>query len=130
MCVKRGEKTAHEVCKERGLMDSSDYERKPRTAEKSSHVMLEKSWERINTKLDFSECPQAKANPRQTSLGQRAERWGGGWLSTLRSGTAQSKKKPRQTATVCFMTRKLTYNSEMECSKITCLHLLHGKPKM
>lgn len=53
-CVKYGEKTAHEECMERGIMSPSDYETKPGTVEKSRHVMLEESWERINTKLDFS----------------------------------------------------------------------------
>lgn len=39
---------------ERGIMSPSDYETKAGTVEKSRHVMLEESWERINTKLDFS----------------------------------------------------------------------------
>lgn len=37
-CVKN---IAHEECMERGIMSPSDYERKPRAAEKSRHVILE-----------------------------------------------------------------------------------------
>lgn len=41
VCVKRVEHAAHEECMERGVMSPSDYERKPRAAEKSGHVILE-----------------------------------------------------------------------------------------
>lgn len=45
VCVKRAENTAHEECMERGIMSPSDYERKPRAAEKSRHVILREKME-------------------------------------------------------------------------------------
>lgn len=74
VCVKRVENTAHEECVERGMMSPSDYERKPRAAEKSRHVILEEKLGEDKHKTGLGECPKAKANPGQTSLGQ----WGEG----------------------------------------------------
>lgn len=61
-----------------------------------------KIWERINTKLDFGECPEAEAKPGQTSLGQRGEGGAGSWLSTLSSGRIYARG-PDRPQPVCFL---------------------------
>lgn len=112
-------------------MSPSDYERKPRTAEKSRHVMLEESWGEDKHKnwtlASALRLRPTPAKPVWDRVGGGGRRGMEGELVKHFEQWQNLNRGPDRLRPVCFITRKLPHSSQGEPSKITGLYLLHEK---
>lgn len=83
-------------------------------------MMLAVSWERMDSELDCSQTPGAKASPAQTSL--RGQINMPAWLAeSAERANREAHFKPQQGySSRVFMARKLPDNSHTELSQTRC----------